>query len=122
MRDRQQLARLFVESDWSQEKLAEVLSKRRGEEVCRQWVGQRLRFGRFLTFFATACSKDAKIPADLTEGKFRVLWEATEASGNFSGHKANTEAGKQDELRRRRYASSRGSKSRSLNRRQDSRA
>jgi len=74
--------------------------------VSADWVAKRVRFGRFLSFFNTSCIEDAppaahwKLPANLTEGAFRRLWEATAAGGNYSGHKANTEAAKKDEQRR----------------------
>ena len=96
----QHMAALFVESDWSQEKLAAHLSKRWGKDVARQWVEKHLRFGRFLQFFATTGSKDEwKIPLNLTERAFRRFWEATEPAGDFRGHKANSKAALLDERR-----------------------
>ncbi|SRR5579883_1737580 len=83
---------------WSQEKLAAHLAQRWGKEVTQQYVSYRLRLGRFLSFFTTSGCEDWKIPADLTERRFRTLWEETEASGNFSGHRANTEAAKLDTM------------------------
>src|SRR4029453_1281108 len=89
----QQMAKLFAESERSQEELAERLSKRWNREVSRQWVGYHLLFGRFLSFFATSCGKDEwKIPPNLTEGTFRKFWEATTPGGDYRGHRANTEA------------------------------
>ena len=102
----QAMARLFLESDWSQEKLAAHLAKRWGKEVSRQWVGCHLLLGRFLAFFATAGGKegapgaDFLFPLNLTERAFRRFWGATEPTGDFRGHKANTEASAKDERRR----------------------
>ena len=97
----QHLARLFVASEWSQEELAEHLGKRWGKSVIQQWVAQHLRFGRFLAFFTTSGSKESfQIPHNLTERGFRKLWDATEAGGDFRGHKAKTEAAVKDEERR----------------------
>jgi hypothetical protein len=96
----QELAKLFVESEWSQEQLALYLGKRWGKEVERRWVSYHLRLGRFLLFFRTSGSEEWKIPDSLTEHRFRRLWEETPAQGNFSGHRANTEAAARDEQRR----------------------
>lgn len=102
----QELARLFLESGWSQEQLAVHLAKTWGKEVSPDWVAKRLRFGRFLSFFNTSGIEEEapgasfKLPANLTERAFRTFWEATEAGGNYSGHKASTEAALADERRR----------------------
>lgn len=104
----QHLARLFVDSGWSQQELADYLGKRWGKEVSRQWVGYHLLFGRFLLFFATTGGKENlpatllafRLPANLTERGFRAYWDRTEAAGDFRGHKANTEAAAADERRR----------------------
>jgi len=98
----QQLAKLFVECEWSQEKLAEHLAAKWGEEVSPMWVSYRLRFGRFLTFFNTTCvgTSSWRLPCNLAEGTFRNFWDATTASGDFSGKRANTEAAVKDEERR----------------------
>jgi hypothetical protein len=97
----QQMARLFVESAWSQQELAERLAKRWGKEVSQRWVSYHLVFGRFLTFFSTSCAKDEwKIPSNLTEGAFRRFFEATTASDTFTGQRAYTEAARKDEQRR----------------------
>ncbi len=97
----QELAKLFVESEWSQEQLAEHLGKTWGKEVSREWVSKRLLFGRFLAFFGTSCTKDQfSIPSNLTEGAFRRFWESTEPGGDFRGHRANTTAATEDEQRR----------------------
>lgn len=98
----QHMAKLFVESEWSQEDLAEHLAKRWGKEVSRQWVGYHLLFGRFLLFFATSRGKDEwQMDRRLTEWTFRNrYWEGTKADGDFRGHKANTEGAVADEKRR----------------------
>ena len=97
----QKMAKLFCDSEWSQQELAEHLSERKGEEVSREWVGKHLLFGRFLTFFGTTCTKDEfKMPPNLTEGAFRKLWKGTESAGDYRGHKANSEAAVADEQRR----------------------
>jgi hypothetical protein len=94
------LAKLFVESGWSQEQLAAHLSLRWQKEVSREWVAKHSLFGRFLKFFGTTGTEEWSSPVQLTERGFRSYWEGTEAGGNFSGHRANTEAAKQDEQRR----------------------
>jgi hypothetical protein len=97
----QQLAKLFIESGWSQEQLAAFLTKKWGKSISREHLSDRLRFGRFLSFFGASCTEDQwKIPPNLTEGTFRRFWESTEASGDFSGHRANTKAAIEDERRR----------------------
>jgi len=67
----QELARLFVDSAWSQEELAERLSKKWGKNVSTDWVTKHLRLGRFLAFFHTQCMKDFSLPRNFTEGAFR---------------------------------------------------
>lgn len=96
----QEMAKAFLESEWSQEQLAEFLGKRWGKDVSRPWVECRLRFGRFIGFFDTQCIKEWTLPTNLTEGAFRRLWESTKGDRDFRGHKANTEAAVKDEQRR----------------------
>src|SRR5262245_36970773 len=97
----QQTAKLFVESEYSQQELAEHLNRRWKKDVTQQWVSYHLRFGRFLSFFTTTGCKDQfKLPPNLTERAFRGLWEATKGEGDFRGHRANTEAAAADEQRR----------------------
>jgi hypothetical protein len=67
----QALAMLFYRSGWTQERLAEKEGKG------QTWVVQRLRFGRFLNFIATAINLES-VPSGLTEGSFRALWDKTE--------------------------------------------
>jgi len=67
----QALARIFVRSGWTQEKLAAKEGK------SHDWISVRLRFGRFLNF-STTVEKDKIIPANLTEGAFRKLWNQTD--------------------------------------------
>lgn len=62
------LARLFVESGWTQERIAEQIGK------SQSWVDQHLRFGRFLNFTTNV----VKLRANLTEGLFRSLWDVTD--------------------------------------------
>src|SRR5262245_30816820 len=94
----QNLAKLFAESDWSQEKLAAHLAAKWGKEVSREYLSNKLRFGRFLLFFGATGTEDGapaaswKLPANLTERAFRKHWEATTPGGNYTGHRANTEA------------------------------
>jgi hypothetical protein len=98
----QQMAKLFIESDWSQEQLARHLARRWGKEVSRQWITCRLRFGRFISFFATTGSKEQpwKLPRNLTERRFRGYWERTTAQVESRGHKSQTMAAVEDEKRR----------------------
>src|SRR5262245_5664581 len=97
----QQMAKLFIDSEHSQEELAEHLSKRWDQSVSRSWVETHLRLGRFLSFFDTSGIKDQfKLPPNLTERGFRGLWEATKGEGDFRGRRANTEAAAADEKRR----------------------
>jgi hypothetical protein len=69
----QALAILFARSGWTQEELATKEGK------SRQWIVVRVRFGSFLNF-ATAVAKTEILPKNLTEGRFRSLWEQTEKS------------------------------------------
>jgi hypothetical protein len=97
----QKLAALFLDSGWSQDEVAAHLGKWWGKEVTQQWVGQQLRFARFLSFFTTTGSEGGlRLPPNLSERAFRSFWDATEAGDNFSGHRAHTEAAVQDEHRR----------------------
>ena len=45
----------------------------------RPMSNSRLRFGKFIQFFSTSCTKEWTLPVNLTEGKFRSYWEKTEA-------------------------------------------
>ena len=63
----QQIAALFVESDWTQQKIADYLGKN------QSWVARRLLFGRFCNFLMPIGIK--KLPVNLSEGRFRELWE-----------------------------------------------
>jgi len=66
----QEFALLFHRSGWTQERLA----KKEGKS--RQWIQQRLVFGRFLNF-ATNVANPGNLPNNLTEGRFRFYWEQT---------------------------------------------
>jgi hypothetical protein len=77
----QELARLFGDCGWTQERIA----GRMGQSV--MWVCYRLRFGRFIAFY-TRCVKSESPPKSLTEGHFRKKWsEAKKAA-----HRKDTEA------------------------------
>ena len=71
----QDLARLFERSGLTQEELAAEEGK------SQSWVKERLRFGQFLSFSATALSTENR-PMDLTERKFRDFWKATDKADN----------------------------------------
>jgi len=62
----QELARLFVECGWTQEKIA------RKVERSQVWVSCRLTFGRFLSFIASSYKRES-----LTEFRFRACWRKT---------------------------------------------
>jgi hypothetical protein len=97
----QRLAKLFVDSGRSQQELANHLAEVWSKNVAPEWVSKHIRFGRFLSFFSTVCTEEGfRLPPNLTEGGFRALWENTTADGNYSGHRANTEAATNDERRR----------------------
>ena len=64
------MARLFVECEWTQERLARRMGK------TQQWVAYRLRLGQFLEFTTTGC-KTQKPPENLTERRFRTCWSKT---------------------------------------------
>lgn len=70
----QALARLFFRSGWTQEKLAAKEGK------SQRYISNRLCFGRFLGFSATALNAD--LPPNLTERAFRKVWERTEKDSN----------------------------------------
>ena len=69
-RDRE-LSYLFVQSGWTQQRIAEK------EGRSREWVCKRLRFGRFIDFLGTTVPNGEKLPVDLSERKFRGFWEST---------------------------------------------
>lgn len=74
----QALAELFVRSNWTQERLAEV------EKQSRIWVTCHLRFGAFLEFVTPVTNPEfAHVCDTLTEGKFRGYWEQTADLGNY---------------------------------------
>lgn len=98
----QELAKLFIECEWSQEEIAGKLSDAWGRSVERSWVSRRLLFGRFINFFVSTCHKESFIlPRNLTEGTFRRLWSATgDASEDFRGHRSQSTAAKEQEEKR----------------------
>ena len=67
----QEIARLFVQSGWTQERIAEQMGK------SQQWVSYRLVFGQFLQF-TTDRGKWTKAPKNLTEWRFRGYFEQTD--------------------------------------------
>ena len=67
----QEIARLFIESGWTQDRIA----KRMGRS--QSWVGYRLVFGRFLQFTTTG-GIFKKPPKNLTERRFRSYFEQTD--------------------------------------------
>lgn len=69
----QELARLFVQCGWTQQRIAEKEGK------TQRWVDYRLRFGRFLDF-RTSGSNAQKPPKNLTERRFRAYFERTDGS------------------------------------------
>ncbi len=66
----QELARLFVECEWSQERIGRHLDR------AQSWVSQQLTFGRFLEFI-TARDKSRMEAVSLTEWAFRELYKKT---------------------------------------------
>jgi hypothetical protein len=80
----QSLARLFYESEWTQERIAAKIG------MSPDWVGKHLRFGRFLEFVARSTTgtegenPPLQPPKSLTERRFRSAWERTEASGKHA--------------------------------------
>jgi hypothetical protein len=75
----QALATLFARSGWTQEELAAKETHITGKRVSQPYISQRLVFGRFLGFIATAIN-DEWMPRDLTERKFRSYWLHTEGN------------------------------------------
>lgn len=71
----QELAALFLRSGWTPEELALI------EKQKKTYIYDRLRFGCFLEFSATAEKAEfAPISATLTERKFRRYWALTAGS------------------------------------------
>jgi hypothetical protein len=68
----QELARLFESCGWTQAKISEHVAKR------QVWVSQRLVFGRFLDFIATAINDEER--RGLTERRFRGYWAKSEGT------------------------------------------
>ncbi len=70
------LAAMFNECGWTQERIAEA----EGKSVA--WVCCHLRLGRFLGYFFTRGKKETRITGTFSEKKFRRLWEHTAKSLN----------------------------------------
>ena len=69
---------LFYRSGWTQDELA----KKEGKS--QNYISERLTFGRFLNFIATAINLET-FPKNLTEFRFRGYWQQTDKSGNERG-------------------------------------
>ena len=67
----QEIARLFVQSGWTQERIAQRMGK------SQQHISRLLLFGRFLVFTPSWCNP-MKPPKNLTEGRFRGYFERTD--------------------------------------------
>lgn len=81
----QAMALLFLESNWTQERLAKRMGKK------RVWVDRHLRLGRFLNWLDPTGIKTEKPPESLTERRFRSCWEKTRGSGKRKGKEAEAE-------------------------------
>lgn len=69
----QEVARLFEQCGWTQERIAQRMGKR------QQWVSYRLIFGRFLEFTTSGCEHPS-CTTNLTERRFREHWKRTKGS------------------------------------------
>jgi hypothetical protein len=67
----QELARLFTECEWTQERIAGQMGRRQA------WVSYRLVFGRFLAFITTGDNPNRDLIDTLTERRFRQHWKQT---------------------------------------------
>jgi transcriptional regulator with XRE-family HTH domain len=67
----QELARLFNECGWTQERIAKRVGKK------KSWVSYRLRFGAFLDFSTLVEKLESARIQTLTEGAFRRIWAKT---------------------------------------------
>jgi hypothetical protein len=65
------LAKLFCDSGWSQQEIADAL------ELSQQWISRLLRFARFLRITPTGVTRD-----ELTERQFRDCWDQTDPGLN----------------------------------------
>ena len=75
----QEMARLFDSCDWTQEAIAERVSRVTGKRVSQQYVCYRLIFGRFLIFTTTGCKTGSWL-STLTERRFREQWQQTKGN------------------------------------------
>jgi len=62
---------LFYKSGWTQQKLAD----KEGKD--QSYIARRLLFGRFLQYMPIGIKAES-LPKNLTEGRFRALWEQTD--------------------------------------------
>lgn len=67
----QALAKLFYQSGWTQQELADKEGK------SRQQIQRQLRFGQFLAIAPMGANTDS-LPKNLSERKFREYWERTD--------------------------------------------
>jgi len=70
----QALALLFYRSGWTEDQVA----KKEGRT--RQWVSDRIGFGRFLNF-ASSLAEAGSLPRNLSVKKFLDVWEQTVRNG-----------------------------------------
>jgi hypothetical protein len=78
------LAVLFYQSGWTQEKLAKKETEFTGKKVSRSCITRRLLFGQFLNFVPMGTNTENP-PIGLTERRFRDIWAETdkaETGGN----------------------------------------
>lgn len=80
----QELARLFHECEWGQERIAEHMKRK------QQWVSLRLVFGRFLAFTTGCCNSQIQ---GITEGRFREHYKV--ACRQFPGKQRSDEKERQ---------------------------
>jgi hypothetical protein len=79
----QAMAKLFVESEWPAQRIADHMSKEKKQAIPVDAVERVMLFGRFLSSFSTSGGKESfTIPATLTMGAFNVLWEGTDAKSS----------------------------------------
>ena len=72
----QEMAKLFIDSGWTQQQIAERVSRVTGKPIQQQYVSYRINFGLFLEF--TTTGGKAEIATNLTERRFRDLYRRSE--------------------------------------------
>lgn len=80
----QEMARLFEECGWTQERIAERVSELSGKRITQSRVSRRLVFGRFLKFMPSGHKGEPEFSSgkpswltNLTERRFREHWKRT---------------------------------------------